>query len=412
MAFLFDQFPRSIDAFGRYRVSNLETVFNSKQLASSQALFWDDQQTTGAGTTTTFNTNQASTTIAVSAATAGTRVRQTFRSFNYQPGKSQLINMTFVLGAAAVGIRRRVGLFNANNGLFLEQTSAALSVVVRSFTSGAPVDTAVPQASWNLDKLNGTGPSAGNPSGVTFDPSKVQLMVIDFQWLGTGQVRFGFYIGGSLIYVHEFEFANSLSLVYMQMPSLPLRYEINNSGAGGAAGLVTICCSVMSEGGQPDNGFVLSADRGDTPMVTLNSAAIFPLVAIRLKAAFTFAQVEPLTSSIILTSNAAYRWMLLLNPTVVGVAFAFVSVNANSAVEADVTAVNTTTLTGGTQLDSGYGQASATANGSTDFSAPSSIQLGATIAGVSDILVLAIQRMSIGGAAETCYGSLGWRESR
>lgn len=414
MSFLFSQFPRAIDNFGRYRVSNLETLFNSKQLTSRQDQFWDDQQTTGAGTSSVFNVNQSSTTISVSAATAGTRVRQTFRSFNYQAGKSTIVNMTLVLGAPAAGIRRRVGYFNANNGLFLQQTATNLSVVVRSFTSGAPVDTVVDQSAWNLDKLDGTGPSSGNPSGVTFDPTKIQLLVIDFQWLGTGQVRFGFYIGGNLIYVHAFESANVLSMVYMQIPNLPVRHEINNDGTGGAASLVTVCCSVMSEGGQPDNGFVLSVDRGDTPLVTLNNAAIYPLIAIRLKAAALFAQVEPLAASLICTSNAAYRVAILLNPTVVGAPLVFTSVDPDSAVEANVVATNATTLTGGTQLGSAYGQSSTegATDGSTAIAVPTSIQLGATIAGVSDILVFAIQRLSVGGNAETFFGSLAWRENR
>lgn len=410
MAFLFDQFPRAIDPFGRYRVSSPETIFNSKQLSNSQPLFWDDQQTSGSGTSSTFNTNQASTTIAVAGGTAGTRVRQTFRSFNYQPGKGQLINMAFVLGAPAAGIQRRVGAFNENNGLFLQQTLTNLSVVVRSFTSGVPVDTVVHQSAWNLDKLDGSGPSVGNPSGVAIDPTKIQLLVIDFQWLGAGQVRFGFYIGGTLIYVHEFEFGNLLSLVYMQIPNLPLRHEISNDGTGSAADLVTITCSVMSEGGQPDNGFVLSADRGDTPLVTLNNAAIYPLVAIRLKAAAPFSAVEPIAGSVVCTSTAVYRLMLLLNPTVVGDPLVFTAVNANSSVEADVIATNQTTLMGGTQLGSEYGQAAT--EGASALAIPNSIQLGASIAGVSDILVFAVQRMTVGGAAETFYGSMVWRESR
>lgn len=410
MSFLFDQFPRSIDSFGRYRISALETIFNSKQLSGPQGIFWDDVQTTGAGTSSTFNINQASTTIAVAAATAGTRVRQTFRSFNYQPGKGQLVFTTLVLGAAASGIRRRTGLFNDNNGLFLQQTAAALSVVVRSFTSGAPVDTVVDQSAWNLDTLDGTGPNSGNPSGILFDPTKIQLLVIDFQWLGTGQVRFGFYADGGLIYVHEFEFANVLSLVFMQIPNLPLRYEINNDGTGGAADLVTISSSVLSEGGEPDAGFALSTDRGDTPLVTLNNAAIYPLIAIRLKSAAQFAEVEPVAASVVCTSNAAYRMILLLNPTIVGVPLVFASVNPDSAVEAAVDSTNATTLTGGTQLGSEYGQ-SAT-EGASALTVPTSIQLGASVAGVSDILVFAVQRMTVGGAAETFYGSMGWRESR
>jgi hypothetical protein len=408
MAFLFDQFPRSLDPFGRYRVSKTQTLFNSKQLGDNQPLLWDDAQTSGGGTSSTYNANQASNTLAVSNLTAGTRVRQTFRSFNYQPGKGQQIYMTAVLGAGAAGIRRRVGYFNQNNGIFLQLDGTTLSVVVRTFTSGAPVDTVVTQANWNLDKLDGAGPSSGNPSGINLDTSKIQLLTIDFSWLGTSQVRLGFFLNGQVVYCHAFEFSNILSLVYMSLPNLPLRYEINNDGTGPAASLVCICSTVMSEGGEPPGGTVFAISRDDTPLVTLNNNAIYPLIAIRLQATRLFTTVELVGASIICTSNAAYRWMMLINPTVVGVPFVFTPL-AFSGCEIDVSRVNTTTLTGGFQFSTEYGQA-ATEGTTAAILPPSNVQLGSSIAGVSDILVFAVQRMSVGGAAETFYASLAWRE--
>jgi len=80
--------PSQLDNFGRLRVSQPETLFDSKMLHDNAPLLWDDSQTSGAGTSSTYNANQSSVTLAVTAATAGTRVRQTFRRFNYQPGKS------------------------------------------------------------------------------------------------------------------------------------------------------------------------------------------------------------------------------------------------------------------------------------------------------------------------------------
>ena len=238
------------DAFSRLRVSEPLHLFASKQLANNQPLFWDDAVLSGAGTSSTYNTNQASTTLAVSNLTAGSRARQTFRSFQYTPGKSQLIDLTFVSTAPAAGITKRVGYFNTNNGLYFEQAGTTLQVVTRTFTSGAVVNNAVTQANWNLDKLDGSG-GAGNPSGLTLDVTKTQILVIDFQWLGVGAVRFGFNINGVLYYVHQFRNANNLSLVYTQIPSLPLRYEITNDGTGGVASLTHICASVASEGGTP-----------------------------------------------------------------------------------------------------------------------------------------------------------------
>lgn len=391
----------SQDSFGRQRISNPTTIFDSKQIVDTQALFWDDQQTSGSGTTSTFNTNQASTTLAVSNATAGTRVRQTFRRFNYQPGKMQQTFMTGVLGTGGTGIIKRVGIFDTNNGLFFEQNGTTLSVVVRTKTSGTVVDISRPQSSWNLDKLDGTG-----SSGLTLDVAKTQIFIIEFEWLGVGTTKFGFKINGKIYYVHEIHNANSLSLVYMSTPNLPLRYEISNSGSGSANSLVHICSSVISEGGSEKTGFPLSVDRGASGLTTANDTSIYPLLAIQLKSGYEGATIDIASLSIICTSTAAYRWCLLLNPTVTGTALSFSSVT-NSAIQVDVSRGNTTTVSGGIQIDSGYAQN--TSEGSTDVKFQNKLTIGSNIAGTNDILVLGIQRIT--GTSETFFGALTWNET-
>lgn len=77
-----------VDAFGRLRVSTPSTIFDSKQLHDNQPLFWDDQEVSGTGTSSNYDGNKASSTLAVTAATAGKRIRQTKMRFNYQPGKA------------------------------------------------------------------------------------------------------------------------------------------------------------------------------------------------------------------------------------------------------------------------------------------------------------------------------------
>lgn len=392
------------DAFQRLRVSEPATLFDSKMLSDNLPLVYDDQPTSGAGTSSNFSSARASVTLGVSAATAGTRVRQTFRRFNYQPGKSQLILLTGVLGAGAAGITKRCGLFDGSNGVFFQLSGTTLSVVIRSSVTGAPVDTVVPQASWNIDPMDGTG-----PSGLTLDTTKAQIFVADFQWLGVGTVRYGVSIGGVIYYVHAANHSNSITSVYDSTPNLPVRWEISNSGAGGASSVEVICATVISEGGRQTGGYDRVADRGVTPLVTLNNNSLYPLIAIRLRAgSYLGAQVIPNLLSVLCTSTAAYRWALLLNPTVVGAALAFTPVAAaSSAVESDAVATNASTVTGGTVLRSGYSQSNnesaVLADPQTDFA------LGSSIAGTADILVLAVQRLT--GTTETFYGSLGWREA-
>jgi hypothetical protein len=167
----------NLDAFARVRMSSPETVFDSKQLSDKQPLFWDDQLISGSGGASTYNTNQASTTLSVANLTAAVRVRQTFRRFNYQPGKSQLFIQTGIFGTAATGIKRKIGLFDDKNGLFFDQLSTGMGVTIRTYTSGSAVDTRVAQAAWNIDKL--TGPGA---SGINLDFSKSQIFFFDFEW--------------------------------------------------------------------------------------------------------------------------------------------------------------------------------------------------------------------------------------
>ncbi len=97
--------------------------------------------------------------------------------------------------------------------------------------------------------------------------------------------------------------------------------------------------------------------------------------------------------------------MLLLDPTIVGTALSFTSV-VNSAIEADVSRDAATTVTGGTQLASGYTQQ--TNDASLNILRPTDLTLGADIAGNRNVIVLAIQRLV--ATQETCFGSLGWRE--
>jgi hypothetical protein len=392
-----------LDAFGRLRTSTPVTLFESKQIVDNQPLWWDDVATSGTGTSSTYNTGQASTTLAVSNATAGTRVRQTKVRVNYQPGKSQQIMVTFLMGPTTAGLTKRIGIFDQNDGIFLESAAGTLNFVLRSSTGGSPSDTnKVAQAAWNIDKFNGSG-----PSGITLDLTKVQLLFIDFAWLGTSRVRLGFVVNGILYYAHEFFSANIISTVYMSNPNLPIRAEISNSGAGSASSLIIMCAMIASEGGNPAPGTYRAIDRGVAGMTTLANTNIFPVVAISLKPAYLMASITNVHINLLCLTNANFRWVAILNPVVTGTAFNFVSL-ANSAIQYDTTCSNATTLSGGTIITSGY------ESSTTSIKAPVSerltdFQLGSTIAGVSDVIAVGVQTLI--GTTETFFGGIHFSEA-
>lgn len=392
----------NLDAFARLRTSQPQTLFDSKQLADKQPLFWDDQLISGSGGASTYNANQASTTLSVSASTAGRRVRQTFRRFNYQPGKSMLFIQTGIFGVSATGIKRKSGFFDEKNGLFFDQQSDGMGVTVRTYTSGSAVDTRVLQTNWNIDTMDGSG-----ASGINLDYTKCQIWFVDFEWLGVGRVRFGFFVDGQPYYCHEVLNANNTTLVYMSVPNLPLRYEIENTGTGGAVEFTHICSTVISEGGLQDTGFPFGLSRGTNAMTTLNNTNIYPLISLRLNSNYLTSTVKLLDFYINCTSTATFNWYLLLNPTISGTALSYSSVT-NSSLDADSVSTNATTATGGTTLLCGTTQQGNESGVSKILN--SDFSFGSTIAGVSDQIVLAVQRVT--GTTETFYGSINWKDQQ
>lgn len=395
----------STDAFGRARVAEPTTIFDSKQIFDNQPLFWDDQQTSGSGTSSTHSANAARSRLAVSATTAGKRTRQTFERHNYQPGKSQLILMTGVMNSAGSGLTMSVGAFDNDHGLFFSNIDGTMNVVCRSNVTGSPVDSSIAQNSWNLDIMDGSG-----KSGVTLDFSKTQIFVFDYEWLGVGRVRFGFNIDGVTIYCHEFKNANNLDVVYMSTPNIPLRYEIENDGTGGAASLDAICASVTSEGGSQDNGLVRCVTTGGTHLDANTENTKYALIGIRLKTTHLGETIKLINAEFqIQTASDKILWEILWNPTVAGT-FTYSDLT-NSAIQRALGAT-ANTVTGGTPIAAGFiesGGAAAGGAGSGGGIFENALKLGAAIDGTRDEIVLTVQPVA-GSTSVDIEGSLAWRE--
>jgi len=404
----------SIDAFGRWRVSNPETLFDSKNIfddpdlastVENQTLLYDNQETSGSGTGTNYKANESSQDLTVGNATAGTRIRQTKMRFNYQPGKSQEVLMTFNLNGTATGITKREGMFDDNNGLFLEADGTTINFVRRTYTSGSAVDNQVEQSNWNIDTMDGNG-----NSGITLDFTKTQILIIDFEWLGVGRVRMGFVIDGKIYYAHEFLNSNILDVVYMQTPNLPLRSEISNDGTGAADSLEQICSTVISEGGSQDIGIIRYASTAGTHVDANTENSIYAILGIKLKSAYIGTTIRIINSSIQLhTANHKCEWMLIYNPTVAGT-FTY-SDQTNSAVQV-AKGATANTITGGYYITGGFiesgGQQSGNA-GSTSRGIENALRLGSLIDGTTDSIVLAVRPIASSTNVDV-EGSLTWRE--
>lgn len=385
-------FGAALDAFGRTRMSQAYTLFDSQNRYAKNDYF---SETTASGGTVTYTANTSTVNLNVTTTTNSEVVRQTYRSFSYQPGKSLLVMNTFVLATAAADLRQRVGYFNTENGVFLELDGTTLYLVMRTYATGTAVDTRVAQADWNTDKLNGTG-----DSGFTLDLTKSQIFWQDFEWLGVGSVRCGFVINGQVIIAHQFNNANLNANVYMTTAILPIRYEIKNSGASSGT-LKQICSTVISEGGY-EKKVALDVARMTTTNASIGTTFV-PLVSIRLASGRTGAVVMPDGHSVLPTSasSAEFEVVMVRNATLTGASWVATS-SAN--VEMDISA---TALTGGTIISSDFTSASnkssAVLAGGGEYNWD--LQLGATIGGVSDVYTLAIRSLS---GTHSAIGSLSF----
>lgn len=319
------------DAFGRLRVSNPYTLFDT------QARYFDHGQfasnVTGTGNVV-YVANQSSYQLNVGTASGDSVLRETLKPFPYQPGKSQLTLNTFCMNTPKTNLRQRVGLFDANDGVFFENDGTYNYFVIRSGSTG--VEERVRQDAWNGDRLDGLGGS-NNPSGITLYPQRTQILFADVEWLGVGTVRAGFVINGAYIICHSFNHANQPgnTKVYMTTASLPIRYEITNTGTVASASQMTqICSSVISEG-----GFQLSGSGNPraashligTPVRLPNDQSFKPVISLRLKSTNLNAVVVPINYSLVPLAQSLFQFRIYKKAITSG--GSWVSSAADSSVE-------------------------------------------------------------------------------
>jgi len=331
------------DAFGRLRVSNPLTLFDSSHRYHDNGL-WNTS--TASGGAAVFSANEGLVNLNVNTTSGSQVLRETTKVFSYQPGKSLLVFNTFVMAPAQTNLRQRVGYFGTDNGVYFQLNNSTLSFVERSIVTGIVTETVVSQSSWNVDKLNGTG-----PSGITLDITKAQILFADIEWLGEGTVRLGFIINGIFIVCHKFNHANLIASTYITTASLPLRYEITNTGTtANPSTLKQVCSTVISEGGYELRGAQLAIGTPITSPTSLATAGVYyPVISIKLGTGYLDAVVILTALSIMGVATGIYNWKVVAGGVTSG--GSFVPASATSAVEYNITG---TSFAGGRTLASGF----------------------------------------------------------
>lgn len=390
------------DAFGRLRISQPVTLFDSQSQYNRQLLQFFEK-TTGSGSLT-HNPDESSVDLDVTTASGDEVIRQTKRYVRYQPGKSQLVLTTFAFGPSQTNTTKLVGYGDDENGIFLKNEGGSISITKRSKSSGSVVDTDIAQASWNEDNFDGNG-----PSGITLDAEKTLIFWTSIEWLGVGQVRAGFVIEGNFHTAHKFNHSNIETTTYMTTANLPVRYQITVDDTNASAdSMKSICCTVISEGGfETERGFPFSTTH--TTEVGVGNTGFDPVLAIRPRALFNSItnRLELLRPKLqaYTTGNDAFL-QIVYDPTITGGTWADVD-TTYSAVE---TSIDMTSYTGGIVLDNfALGSSSGRSIDPLEIDILARLPFCLDIDGNNPIAIL-IGAQSTAGAGSDVFASLSWLE--
>lgn len=402
----------NLDAFGRFRTSDIFTIFDSKSLTNATDFLFDTETSGGS---VNYLPTESSRELSVTAVNGNYAIFSTKRAFNYQPAKSQLVNLTGVMSIES-GVIKRIGLidhltgstFQPDNGMFFETDGTDLSVNIINNT----VITKITQDNWNIDKLNGSG-GTENPSGILLNMDNAQIFIIDFEWLGVGRIRFGFNINGQTYYCHEVLNANNTDSVYVRQPNLHGSYEIRSTG--GAGTMKQICMSISSEGGFQPNG-ILRTINNDTSL-NIAAGASRPILAFRLKSDARFIETAMENITAIATDRGDFKWVLKLyagdetidrngTPTAwTDITFTELD-NSNIEYKNDFLTTDTIISGQGIALDSGFRGAEKGGTASTSIS--NNLILGSKINGTMDVLVLELT--NVAGNPDDYWSTITFRE--
>lgn len=272
------------------------------------------------------------------------------------------------------------GAQSTGNGIFFKyDNSNNLSLVYRTNYSGTQTDIEVAQSSWNLDTLNGNG-----PSGVTLDVTANNNFVFEWNQVNPQMsARAGVYTDG-ITYCHVFSNVSPFG-----NPSLPIRFEIGHNAALGSANSATMVqgpCSIYT-----DDIYTGASKVGEYSMGSnfslINTQTTTPLMSLRLADAYERAKLYPKDLEIVnIAAGGVGRWNLQLNPTLTGASFSNVSTYSFAEIDTSATAASSgVTIASGYIYDAGVQKISLN---------DKDISLLCSINGTQDVLTLTVTNLN------------------
>ena len=389
-------------ALNRRKVSTFELVDYATFTTSKDNDIFDEL--TSGTANTTHDTYLGMVKLEVGSTAGDEAIRQSKRVQRYLPGRQNEFGTTLIFGTPTTGIRRRVGMFDELNGFFFEDSGdGTYRCVLRRNTAGGVNTISYARADWNVDKLDGTG-----PSGITADPENIQHLSIEYEWYGAGMIEWNFVIDNNKFPIHRILHANREPHTWSSRAALPIRYELTN--VTGAIGTHTFYQGAHSLSAEGTSTLVGRQDSISSPVTgyTLSTANVFyPVLAIRLASDKLSSVIIPDEYSGATLDNTSVFVRIVEGATIIG--GTWVSMGGDSPVEYNRTA---TSFTGGRTIMTQF--ISSGNMGNIDKFAERAItqiqrNTTTTLGDTSSNILVAI---SSTGSNKDGWGSLGWLEVR
>lgn len=261
--------PEYEDILYRLRVTEPRQLFQGQWGINGQPLVWSQLLTAGTFFDDPSVTGHNFVNLRTDTQSGRKIILQTQRYFRYQPHRAHSLTFAASFGVPTAGVRKRAGQFDddatdGSNGFYIEMDGInGITFVVASTASGSQTYVRIPRTLWNVDKLDGTGPSQLNISTAELGNSAVWN--IDYSWYGASIVQYNVVVGGKRVVLHEevFTFKN-FDYPFTKTAFLPLRFELETTSAIASPSIFTIgSISYDIENGEPGEfGYQWSAANG------------------------------------------------------------------------------------------------------------------------------------------------------
>lgn len=236
------------------------------------------------------------------------------------------------------------GYYDADDGFFFGLDSTG----VFAATMRAGTVTKTYQSNWNIDTLDGTG-----PSGINLDLTEGHIFSVTYTWYGYGVIEFGVVeqkgtageAQSTVIPVHRFRDRTGRTSV--ANPNLHIRAEINNNGTAAAGSMYVAGRKYSLSGNYAPSRRLTSEHR-----FSINTSTTFvPTISFRRKSGFAPTSVK--LSNLDLVVGATSLWELRVDATLTGASWGSVSniPASETSLEVDTSA---TAVSGGQKIEAGF----------------------------------------------------------